>query len=279
MPDKQLVINLTPSEDQGYKPQELIKIRTDRDLKLYARRAITILWHNAHKIGLNRDGRYTINMSELRSQGHKGNEEARAAIKALQSTLLTVRIPKSDREVTTQMLGPTIEDGYSRKDGVLTYRFPTELFDILKKSSVWGEIEIPVLMHLSSKYAISLYEHASQWINLTYKNSEKFSIEEFRQMVGVEEGKYELFGGLNANIIKKAIDEINALSSFVLTATPIKTGKRVTHIRIFWRHKNVEEKKAAYRELTRHSSGRKARIRGQEEVIEIDPQLASPKTL
>ncbi|MCF7728681.1 replication initiation protein [Sulfitobacter sp. M22] len=267
---RQLVINLKPSDYKSMKPAELIKARAQRDLSLYERRSITILWNNAHKQGIEKDRLYTINMSELRGGKHNGNEFVKQAIKGLQTTLLSIYSHALDEEVVTQMLGPTVEKGVSRKDGVLSYRFPAELVDLLKDSISWGQIEIPVLMHLNSKYSISLYEYVSHRINLKYKHHEKFTLEEFRDIIAIESGKYEVFGSLNKHVIKKVVNEINALAYFNITVVPEKTGKRVTHVNLFWSTKTTDEKKAAYQELMRHSTGRGARISGQVEMIETE---------
>lgn len=274
MSSKQLVINLTPLDDEALKPAELIKSQADQNLTLYARRAITILWHNAHKNGIERDKTYSIPMSDLRTDTHNGNDVVRQAIKSLQTTLLTIRHPETDVEENVQLLGPTKEVGYSKKNGVLTYRFPAELFELIKDSAIWGRIEILVLMHLASKYSISLYEHTSQWVHLKYQNSKEFSLEDFRRLIGIEDGKYPAFGGLNKHIIKKSVDEINALSDFSISVMPMKTGKRVTHVKIFWHKKTEDERRDAYAELKRHKTGRRARIEGKVEHVKPVSQVS-----
>lgn len=57
--------------------------------------------------------------------------------------------------------------------------------------------------------------------------------------------------------------EVNALAPFSVTILPVKTGKKVTHIRIGWWSKSKEEIDAAWREVNRSKIGRKARISGQ----------------
>lgn len=107
----------------------------------------------------------------------------------------------------------------------------------------------------------------SQFINLDYKSSEPFSLEEFRRVISIEDGKYPAFGGLNKHIIKKSVDEINALADFYLTVVPVKTGKKVTSVHVHWRHKTEDEKRESYAELQRHKTGRRARIEGRVEHV------------
>jgi plasmid replication initiation protein len=86
----------------------------------------------------------------------------------------------------------------------------------------------------------------------------------------VEEGKYSAFGALNKHVVKQTVIEINALASFSVTVLPIKTGKKVTHIRIGWWQKEKEELDAAWREVHRSKVGRKARIAGTATTV-TDP--------
>ena len=139
-------------------------------------------------------------------------------------------------------------------------------------------------MSLSSKYAVSLYENLAQWVGLSNKISQNFSLEDFRQLLGVQDEKYRLFGELNAHVIKPIIREINALAPFNVKVLPIKTGKRVTHIRVFWSKKTKNEIIDAWSELQRPRVGRKARISDQDvQVLEPSPSInrvtrKTPKT-
>ena len=90
-----------------------------------------------------------------------------------------------------------------------------------------------------------------------------FSLEDFRLMLGAEDGKYPAFGALNKHVIKPVVMEINALAPFNVSILPIKTGKKVTQIRVGWWSKTKEEMHEAWEELHRSKVGRKARISKQ----------------
>lgn len=277
-----LVLDLTPRTDQASKPTELIRIKGHQALSLSDRRSITLLWHNAHRQGVEPGKKYTIELDELIGN-HKGYERIRETIEALMQTLITVTHPNGD-ETRVQFLGGNNLSSPSRAAGTLTYRFDEELLEILRDSSIWGKISLPVLMALSSKYAVSLYENVSQWTGLDQKIYQKVSLAEFREILGIEDSKYPAFGALNKHVVKPAIREINALASFSVTIMPVKTGKKVTHIHIGWSIKSQQEIQDAYAELSRPKVGRKARISNQTEmVLEPSPSLhkitkRAPKT-
>lgn len=263
------VFELSPRTDQANKPAELIQITGHQALTLNARRSITILWHHAHRQGIELDKDYTIEISSLVPGSHKGYEMAEEAVTMLMTTLIVVKRPDgSTRRV--QFLGGNDMEDSSRSAGVLTYSFDKRLVEILKDSNIWGKISLPVLMSLSSKYAVSLYENVCQWVGLSQKISQVVSLENFRELLGVQTDKYSSFGALNKHVIKPVTQEINALAPFHVSILPVKTGKKVTHIRIGWWTKSEDEIKLAWAEMNRSRIGRKARISDQEEHV-LDP--------
>jgi len=253
------VFDLNPRRDQATKPAELIQITGHQTLTLNARRSITLLWHNAHMQGVEEGRDYTIEIDDLKPDDHKGYEMVEEAIEALMSTILRVRLPGGQTR-RVQFLGGNDLDDPDRPAGVLNYSFDKRLVEILRDSAIWGKISIPVLMAFSSKYSVSLYEHISQWTGLSRKSFQDMTLDEFRELLGVEKDKYSAFGALNKHVIKQTVLELNALAAFSVTVLPIKTGKKVTHIRVGWWQKDKEEMEAAWREVHRSKVGRKARI-------------------
>jgi hypothetical protein len=256
------VIELTPQHGQATKPSELIQITGHQDLSLVARRSITLLWHNAHMQGIEDNKDYTIEISNLLPTNHKGYEQVTEAVLALMKCVVVVREPDGST-TQVQILGGNNLQSPTRPAGLFTYSFDRRLVNILQNSEIWGKISLPILISLSSKYSVSLYENVAQWVGLTYKTSTRVTLEEFRDMLGVESSKYHTFGVLNTHVIKPSVAEINAMAPFSIGILPIKTGRKVTHIHINWWRKNIDELKQAWRELQQPKFGRKARISGQ----------------
>jgi len=261
------VLDLKPrNHNEASKPAELIQVSGHHELTLNARRAITVLWHNAHMQGVAEGKDYTIEIDMLKPDGHKGYERVEEAVTALMRSILTVRMPNGKTR-RVQFLGGNDMDDPDRSAGVLTYSFDRRLIDILKTSTIWGKIKLPVLMAFSSKYAVSLYENIAQWTGLDLKQSHQFSLDEFRDMLGVMPGKYKTFGELNKHVIKPAVDEINALAAFSISILPVKQGKRVASIMVGWMAKDAEALQAAFDETERPRLGRRARISGTVEAV------------
>lgn len=86
------VLDLKPRREQAVKPAELIQITGHQGLTLNARRAITILWHNAHLQGVEEGKDYVIEIDDLKPDHHKGYEMVEEAIIAVMGMILSVRM-------------------------------------------------------------------------------------------------------------------------------------------------------------------------------------------
>jgi Initiator Replication protein len=268
VPEKPSVrtIDIKPRSREAIKPAELIQVTGHHELTLNARRAITLLWYNAHVQGI-ADGRdYTIEIDDLKPDSHKGYEMVEEAIEALMRTILVVRMP-SGKTRRVQFLGGNDLDDPDRPAGVLTYSFDKKLIEVLKDSTMWGKITIPVLMAFTSKYAVSLYENMAQYINLSKKTHQVYSLDAFRDLIGVPPGRYKTFGELNKHVLKPALAEVNALAPFNVSVVPVKQGKKVVEIRLGWWVKDSDALQLAWQEVQRTRIGRRARIAGTAEHV------------
>jgi hypothetical protein len=261
---------------EAIKPAELIQVTGHHELTLNARRAITILWYRAHAQGVGEGRDYTIAIEDLKPEGHKGTEMVEEAVVALMRSILTVRLPDG-RTRRVQFLGGNDLDDPDRPAGVLTYSFDKRLIEVLRDSTIWGKIALPVLMAFTSKYAVSLYENLAQLAGLSLKTFQDYALDEFRELLGVPPGRYRSFGEFNKHVLKPAVAEVNALAPFTVSVLPIKQGKKVTQIKIGWWPKDSAAVREAFDELQRSRIGRRARISGTVEAV-ADP-APSPQRL
>ena len=263
---KVLTLQLKPTQTESFKPQELIRVKGHSDLTLNARRAITVLWHNAHRQGIAVGKDYSIEIDELKADKHKGYEMVVEAVEALMTTLLIIQLPDG-KERRVQFLGGNDMTDKDRKAGVLTYSFDKRLTEILERSAIWGQISLPVVRAFTSKYAVSLYENVSQKVNLSLVQSQKYTLAEFREMVGVKEDGYLVYADLNRHVIKPAVAEINAMSHFVLSVLPTKKGKKIDGLTIGWQRKTEEAMQAADQEVRQDKEGRRERASKHAQMV------------
>src|SRR3954465_13548445 len=87
-----LTLDIKPRNSEAIKPAELIHVSGHHELTLNARRAITILWHNAHLQFVAEGRDYTVEIDDLKPDGHKGYEMVGRDIEALMRSILVWRL-------------------------------------------------------------------------------------------------------------------------------------------------------------------------------------------
>ncbi|WP_316016084.1 replication initiation protein [Roseobacter sp. HKCCA0434] len=254
-------LDVVPNSGEMVKPAELVEVKGAARLTLADRRLFNLLLRQAFGPELGTEHqRFEIPVSELR-ETHDSNDRLVQSIEALMTTVVTIERPDGSTD-RVQLLGWNNLSDPKRRRGTLKYSIPPELAVALRDSTVFAKLELEVLRSFTSKYALALYEAVARRVRLKHVMTERFSLEDFREILGVEPGKLKTFGNLNQYAIKPALVEVNALSDVTVTVMPEKTGRRVTGVLIGWEAKDVEGRKAAYQELQRPKVGRKARITG-----------------
>ncbi|MBF0392120.1 MAG: replication initiation protein [Alphaproteobacteria bacterium] len=268
-------LDVKPRAGEMIKPAELIDISGHSHLTLSDKRIYNALVANAFGPAMGQRGQeFQVGTATLRGS-HKGNERLKDSIERLMKTIVRVRLADGQTR-RVQLLGANDMYDDERPDGVLTYSFDPKLIGLLKNSTVFGKLEVQVMMAFTSSYALSLYEAVAKRYRLKYKNSETLSIEELRDMLGVAEGKLDVWGNLFEKAVKPALREINALAAFAVGVKPLKTGRKVTGVVLTWWSKNEDELREAWREVQRPKIGRKARLEGTAERPAFDEASLPP---
>lgn len=244
------------------KPGELIDIVEMTPLTLNDRRIYNCLLANAWDT-ISDDKEHVIRKSDLRAND-QSTTRLSASIERLMTAIVRVRLPDG-RTLRVQLLGSNIEA--KQRNGMFHYRFDSELRKIIANSNVFARIRTEVVFAFTSKYALALYEMIQKRGNLEHIWYETFELDDLRALLGVEEGKLTSFSAFRQRALEPAVKEVNALGDFGVSMMPEKTGKAVTHIKLMWHQKSVEELKEAYAELQRSRVGRQARIDGS--VVDI----------
>ncbi len=132
----------------------------------------------------------------------------------------------------------------------------------------FGKLELAVMDAFGSKYALALYEHASRRVSLR-KPCEEYTVDEFREILGVADGQIKAFGNFKQRALVPALEEVNYWASFNLTLAYKKTGQRVTSIVLGWMFKDRNGRARVRAELEKSKIGRKARMKGIKETVVV----------
>jgi hypothetical protein len=255
------------------KPGELIDVVEMTPLTLTDRRIfnqlIAYAWDRIAD-----DAEHVIAKTELRGT-HNGNERIGDSIERLMSAIVRVKIERNGKPATlrVQLLAPNSED--KAADGMLRYRFSAEMRAIILHSATFGRLRHDVMLALQSKYALALYEMVQKRGNLRHQWSQEFTVEELRALLGVPKGKLPRFANFHNKALKPAVAEVNSLGDYGIKLAPVKSGRTVVAVKLSWWRKNEDELKAAFTELRRHSAGRRARLAGKVETLDVSGQLTN----
>lgn len=264
-------LQLNPHPGEMIKPAELIDLSGVSNLTLSARRLYNALIANAFGPEMGKEGQeFTISLAELRGS-HDKNDRIWESVEALMMTLVTVRLPDGTTR-RFQLLGGNDMTDPQRRLGTFTYTFDRRLVELLADSKVFGKLDIQTMMAFSTRYALALYEAIARRSRLQFVFSEIFSLEAFRDILGVGNGKLTSFSNLNNRAIRPAVSEVNAYATFGVKIIPQKTGRKVTSVKLGWWQKEDSELRETFAELRRHSAGRRARRDGTVEDISFEKE-------
>ena len=267
-------IEARPTPDSLVKPGELVDLVEVTPLTLSDRRIYNLLLENAWD-DIDKPVIHTIAKARLRGS-HNSNDRIGESIERLMAAIVKVKLTQDGQAVIerVQLLGGNVE--YETPDGTLHYEIPARLRRIITDSTIFARLHKEVMFALSSKYALTLYEMVQKRGNLTYRSSEDFSITEIRGILGVPKGKLTTWSNLQNRAIKPAVEEVNQLSDHLVQIEPVKTGRRVTHIRLKWWKKDANGVDTIARELSGARIGRRARLAGRVDDIVDAPRIGQP---
>lgn len=265
------------SVESMIKPGELIDFVEMSPLSLIDRRTYNLLLAHAWD-RIDQPVTHVIAKSELQGLSrHESTDCIGDSIECLMAAIVRtyVEIDGKPAIQRAQLLGSTTEA--RAPDGLLYYTFSPEMRAIIRDSNIFARLHKDVILQLSSKYSLALYELCKKRVNLEHTWSEEFTVERFRQLLGVDPGALPAFKSLNQRAIQPAVAEINLLCDFGCAVEPVLAGRKVVKLKVSWWRKNTDELKTAYRELQASKVGRKARLKGTvERIAPALDQLAAP---
>ncbi|KVU90242.1 plasmid replication initiation protein [Burkholderia ubonensis] len=166
-------------------------------------------------------------MSEMLGFDSKNTGALKEALRKISSTPIEFDIlhAAGDEEwgVTTLLSSANI------RNGIVTYEYSNALANKLANPEIYLLININVQKQFSGAYALALYENC-----LRFKRTGStgwISVEIWRKLLGAEASTYDEFKHFNAEVIKKAVKEVNTVSNILVTAEYERQNRRVSKIR------------------------------------------------
>jgi len=245
------------------------------------------MWHLLIKKAgarLGEDVTHTMPLAELATSGigHLTRAERLEVLHELMRTLVNfpvVNLSKGQTSIRSRwrslVSAIDIDDDES---GNFSWKFSDLVQEMLADSNYWAVLDKKATMAFKSKYGLRWYEILSLRGKLDRKTAEVFQITDLRARLGIDAEKYADWAQLKRDAVDKPLKEVAHLTSIEASYTIIKTGRKVTAIRVTWATKSAQNARKSADELARHSAGREAR-REQEDLFARDQFAAIQQVL
>ena len=197
------------------------------------RRTWNVLLANAYDELPNREI-HRVSVAELaRKLGYASNdsEHLKETLKALVDYTVEWNVLGKDKKqrwgVASLLASAEIENG------VCTYSFAAHLRYKLYNPRIYTKLNLRLQNRFTHRYALILWEVCFDYFDIARNQGETpfIPIETFRDLMGLDKDEYPLFKEFNRNVIKPAIQEINALTNFFIEIEPKRIGRKIAELK------------------------------------------------
>ena len=115
------------------------------------------------------------------------------------------------------------------RSGTASYVYPPTLRRQLANPAVYARINLAVQARFGSGYALALYENCVRFRKVG--TTGWISVEDWRGLLGVEDGQYPEYKYLNKQVLKRAVDEVNHYSDIRVEMETKREGRSVATLR------------------------------------------------
>ena len=113
--------------------------------------------------------------------------------------------------------------------GVCSYEYSQVMKDFLYQPEIYGKINIELISQFKSGYGLALYENCIRYQGLA--QTPWFPIDTFRKLMGVFDGKYQVFKDFKKRVLDIGVSEVNSISPIRIYPEIERVNQKVTKIR------------------------------------------------
>jgi len=119
------------------------------------------------------------------------------------------------------------------EDGVCTYAFAAHLRPKLHNPRIYAKINLRLQNKFKSKHGLILWELCVDYFDESRNEGETpfILLDDFRELMGLEDNEYPQFKDLNKWIIKVAVKEINAITDFLVEVEYQRRSRKVIAVK------------------------------------------------
>ncbi len=178
-----------------------------KELTLTQRKIINLFVYIAQKKGDKEE--YCIKTSTLKKIcgiSRKGNDDLKKQLRNLMGIVIEFNYLEKDNE-DWEINSLLSSAGISKGSNYTDFEFSKRLKRKILSPKMYVPLNIKLISNLKCTYAIILYEFLKDYFNAPAIPT--LTVQQFRELMGISENKYNEFKYLNRSVIKKAINEIN----------------------------------------------------------------------
>lgn len=200
-------------------------IHVSNSLTFIQQKTANILLLNAYDDLLKKE-KHSIRIKDLAKliDFESNNQDVlKDALRGLMSTVLEWNL-LDDNGKEDGWEGCPMLSGVSIRKGWCTYRYSEVLREKLYNPEIYARINLAVQTRFSSGYALSLYENCVRFRKVG--STGWISLDVYRKLMGIPEGRYVDFKRLSARVIRDPIKQINNSSDIYIEEPEYKREKR-----------------------------------------------------
>jgi plasmid replication initiation protein len=198
------------------------------------------LYNAYHKLLTNEEHTIHIkDLCDLIGYDSKDYKLLKNAIKSLMSTVLEWNLLAKNYDniwVASTVLADVVIKG-----SMCTYSYSRKVRELLFQPEMYAKIDLKTQAKFTSSYGLTLYENCIRFLKVN--KTPCITLDIFRKLMGVEQGKYKNFGDFKKRVINIAVHEVNCFSPIQVVPSYIKKGRVVDSIRFDIHKKNNNDTK------------------------------------
>lgn len=218
-------------------PTALLHFR--RQLSDFEQGILFLCVHIIAKTERDTDGFYYLNKSlvraVMRQEGNQDYARINEAVDRVSETKLKLNFWGEDRTFDDYEAPLIIGKATSKRRGTIAFEVHPRLEQVIKDPRVFARLNIHFIAALADVhrgYAFyALFKDAMNRQRDPEILEETYSYRELRTYLGVDETAYPVFKEFKKYVLKPLIDAVNERTDLHLSYEPVKTGRKLTHLK------------------------------------------------
>ena len=173
-----------------------------------------------------------IRATDYEKQFNIHPKEAYNALKSACELLFERRFSYIDRYKGNKLIKKVrwvSEIGYLENQGLVLINLSETVVSLISRlEEQFTKYHLNQVSGFKSKYSIRLYELIIKW--LSNGSTQKYELLDLRAKLGLSDTEYKTMSLFKANVIDKAVNEINKKSDLTVSYEQFKQGRTITHI-------------------------------------------------